>query len=87
MNSFLDPFLPDHRAIVQTPDVEIAEPDFTAVISEHNPSGRILSKPGCIFEFAGLHGFFKVLRIRVFVDDQVAIHPMTKPVFLHDDPS
>ena len=59
--SSLDLPLPRDRAIVQTADVEIAIPDFTAVIGEHNPSGDVFSESRRIFEFAGLNGFRKML--------------------------
>ena len=55
--------LPHGRAIVQITDVEIAIPDFTAVIGEHNPSRKILTKAGGILELAGFDGFGKMLRI------------------------
>ena len=55
------------------------------VVSEHDSSGTIIAKANFIFELAALYGIVETLRIGAFVDNQVAIHPVTKPIVLHND--
>ena len=57
------------------------------MIREHDAAGTIASKAGCVFELAVLGGLGKMLRLRMLIDNQISIHPVTQSIVLNNDAS
>ena len=77
----------NHGTTIEIPDEDIAIPDLAAVVGEHDSAGAVPAKARRILELAGIDGVAEMLRLGVFIDNQISVHPVADSIVLHNDAS